>query len=377
MDQGHARPGAGTRRRHPLTGMRIVVAVGTRPEIIKMAPVYRAAIARGHETLLLHTGQHYSGSMSGQFFGELELPDPDRDLGVGSGSHPAQLAAILAAAEPVLAAWRPDAVLVEGDTNSVLGVALAARTMGLRVGHVEAGLRSRDLSMPEELNRTLVDHLAADLFAPTPGAVANLAAEGVTSGVLMTGNPIVDELERQRPAAQATGAAARFGLEPSRYALATVHRAENTEDPERLRGIVDGLAQVAAAHDLPVLVALHPRTADRLERHGIGLGPAIRVVPPLGYHEFLGLEESAALILTDSGGVQEEACVLGVPCVTLRDNTERPESIEVGANLLAGAAPEAIVAAASAMIGRHGSWTQPFGDGRAGGRIIEVLESDA
>ena len=179
-----------------------------------MAPVYRAAVARGHETLLLHTGQHYSGSMSGQFFGELELPDPDRDLGVGSGSHPTQLAAILAAAEPVLADWRPDAVLVEGDTNSVLGVALAARTMGLRVGHVEAGLRSRDLSMPEELNRTLVDHLAADLFAPTPGAVDNLAAEGVTSGVRMTGNPIVDELERQRPAAQATGAAMQFGLEP-------------------------------------------------------------------------------------------------------------------------------------------------------------------
>jgi UDP-N-acetylglucosamine 2-epimerase (non-hydrolysing) len=353
--------------------MRIVVAVGTRPEIIKMAPVYRAAQTQGHQVLLLHTGQHYSDSLSGWFFTELGLADPDADLAVGSGSHPSQLAAVIAAAEPVLADWRPDAVLVEGDTNSVLGVALAARTMGLRVGHVEAGLRSRDMTMPEELNRILVDHLAADLFAPTPGAVVNLAAEGVHAGVRMTGNPIVDELERQRPAARAAASPAHFGLEPRRYALATVHRAENTESAARLRGIFDGMATVSSAHELPVLVALHPRTADRLERHGISVAPSIRIVPPIGYQAFLGLEEAAALILTDSGGVQEEACVLGVPCVTLRDNTERPETIEVGANVLAGADPVAIAAAVTRMLGRDAGWAQPFGDGQAGARIVESL----
>lgn len=353
--------------------MRIVVAVGTRPEIIKMAPVYRAAVERGHETLLLHTGQHYSDSMSGRFFAELGLPVPDRDLGVGSGSHPSQLAAILAATEPILAGWRPDAVLVEGDTNSVLGVALAARTMGLRVGHVEAGLRSGDLTMPEELNRVLVDHLAADLFAPTPGAIENLSAEGVTAGVRMTGNPIVDELLRQRPIARATGSPALFGLEPGHYALATVHRAENTESPERLGGIFHGLASVASVLGMPVLVALHPRTAERLERHGVPVDASVRIVPPLGYHAFLGLQDAAALILTDSGGVQEEACVLGVPCVTLRDNTERPETVDVGANVLAGANPTAIATAAATMIVRAGSWAQPFGDGQAGARIVDSL----
>ncbi|HEY8199314.1 MAG TPA: UDP-N-acetylglucosamine 2-epimerase, partial [Candidatus Limnocylindrales bacterium] len=194
--------------------MRIVIAVGTRPEIIKMAPVHRAAVAAEHETMLLHTGQHYSDAMSGQFLDQLGLPVPAADLGVGSGSHPAQLAAVLSASEPVLADWRPDVVLVEGDTNSVLGVALAARTMGIRVGHVEAGLRSNDLAMPEELNRILVDHLAADRFAPTATAAENLASEGIVQGVVVTGNTIVDELERQLPAAIATESAAAFGLEP-------------------------------------------------------------------------------------------------------------------------------------------------------------------
>ena len=354
--------------------MKIAIEVGTRPEIIKMAPVVRACIARGVDYLLLHTGQHYSFEMDGVFFRELDLPQPHLNLEVGSGSQAYQIAAIVRGMEPVIERERPDVMLVEGDTNSVLATALTAQKLGVPVGHVEAGLRSYDRTMPEEINRILTDHLSEHLFAPTSRSRDILRGEGVAeTRIHVTGNTVVDEVLRQRDRARDPRVLERFGVTAGRFALATVHRAENTDHEVRLRGIFEGLARSGRGLGLPVLAALHPRTTQRLESFGVSLDGSVRALPPLGYLEFLALHAEAALMLTDSGGLQEEACCLGVPCVTLRDNTERPESVEVGANVLAGADPDRIVAAAQAMRERRGGWTNPFGDGNSGERIVDIL----
>jgi UDP-N-acetylglucosamine 2-epimerase (non-hydrolysing) len=352
----------------------IAIVVGTRPEIIKMAPIVRACIARGVPFMLLHTGQHYSHELDGVFFDELGLPAPHRNLSVGSGTATYQIGAIISGMAPILAETRPDVLLVEGDTNSVLAAALAAHKSGMRVGHVEAGLRSYDRTMPEEVNRVLTDHVSDILFAPTDTARSILRGEGIAdSRIHVTGNTVVDELLLQRPRADRAGLLERFGVNDRDYALATVHRAENTDAPARLRGIVDGLAAAAAALGVPVLAALHPRTVTRLREQGLDAGASVRVLPPLGYLDFLGLEAHAALVLTDSGGLQEEACVLRVPCVTLRDNTERPESVEVGANVLAGTDPARIARCARAMVAKPRDWPNPFGDGHSGERIVGLL----
>lgn len=354
--------------------MKIAIVVGTRPEIIKMAPVVRACIARGTPYLLLHTGQHYSFEMDGVFFQELGLPAPHTNLEVGSGTQPYQIATILAGFEPLLAKERPDVVLVEGDTNSVLAAALCAQKMGIAVGHVEAGLRSYDRNMPEEINRILTDQLSEHLYAPTEKSRAILVGEGVDpKRIHVTGNTVVDELLLQKNRTGGPALFAKYGVEPGRYALATVHRAENTDHEARLRGIFEGLTRSAASLGVPVLAALHPRTTARLGSLGLAVDGAVRALPPLPYLDFLGLHASAKVVLTDSGGLQEEACSLRVPCVTLRDNTERPESVDVGANVLAGAEPDAIVAAARTMSARSRDWANPFGDGKAGERIVDLL----
>jgi UDP-N-acetylglucosamine 2-epimerase (non-hydrolysing) len=353
--------------------VKIAIEVGTRPEIIKMAPVIRACIARGVESRILHTGQHYSFEMDGVFFQELGLPAPHLNLEVGSGSQAYQIAAIVRGMEPVIEREKPDVVLVEGDTNSVLATALAAQKLGVPVGHVEAGLRSYDRTMPEEINRILTDHLSEFLFAPTEHSRGILRGEGVAeSRIHVTGNTVVDEVLLQRERARDPKVLERFGVKSGRFALATVHRAENTDHESRLRGIFEGLARCGRELDLPVLAALHPRTTKRLESHGVSLDGTVRALPPLPYLEFLALHLEAGLMLTDSGGLQEEACCLGVPCVTLRDNTERPESVEVGANHLAGADPDVILEAARAMKDRRG-WPNPFGDGKSGERIVDIL----
>ncbi len=353
---------------------KVAIIVGTRPEIIKMAPLVRACAERAVPYLLLHTGQHYSYEMDGVFFEELGLPAPHTNLAVGSGTQAYQIGAIIAGVAPIYERERPDWVLVEGDTNSVLAAGLAAQKLGLRVGHVEAGLRSYDRAMPEEINRILTDHLSDHLYAPTTASERILRGEGVTADrIFVTGNTVVDELEQQRPRALARDTAGRFGVRPRQYALATVHRAENTDNEARLRGIVRGLSQAAAATGLEVLCAVHPRTTQRLGVLDLAWGEGVRALPPLPYLDFLGLHAQAALTLTDSGGLQEEACCLGVPCVTLRDNTERPESVEVGANVLVGADAAAIVEGARTMLGRAGSWPNPFGDGRAAHHILDAL----
>jgi UDP-N-acetylglucosamine 2-epimerase (non-hydrolysing) len=353
---------------------KVAIIVGTRPEIIKMAPLVRACAERGVPYRLLHTGQHYSYEMDGVFFEELGLPTPHENLSVGSGTQAYQIGAIVTGLIPIYARDRPEWVLVEGDTNSVLAAGLAAHKLGHRVGHVEAGLRSYDRGMPEEINRILTDQLSDHLYAPTEGSRRILLGEGVQTGrIFVTGNTVVDELMLQRPRAESRDVHTRFGVEPRRYAVATVHRAENTDAEARLRGIVGGLSGVAATTGLEVLCAVHPRTTQRLAALGADWGPGVRALPPLPYLDFLGLHAKAALTLTDSGGLQEEACCLGVPCVTLRDNTERPESVEVGANVLVGATSDAIVGGARTMLGRANGWQNPFGDGRAAHHILDAL----
>ncbi len=309
--------------------MRIVSVVGTRPQLIKAAalgPALRAV----HEEVFVDTGQHYDEAMAGAFFAELSLPQPDHALGVGGGSHAEQTARMLLALEPVLLAERPDAVLVYGDTNSTLAGALTAAKLGIPVAHVEAGLRSFDRRMPEELNRVVADHLARWLFAPTPAAVANLAAEGVTEGVLQVGDLMADLASRigrevRDPAALAEVAARlRLALAPGGYAFATVHRAEN-RDPDAMRAWARILEDAAATR--PVVLALHPGTRAALEGAGVALDPRVRVVPPQGYRTTLTLQLHAAAVLTDSGGVQREAAWLRTPCLVLRDRTEWVEAV--------------------------------------------------
>jgi UDP-N-acetylglucosamine 2-epimerase (non-hydrolysing) len=354
--------------------VKIAVVVGTRPEIIKMAPVVRACQACGVPYVFCHTGQHYSYELDGVFFRELDLPAPHYNLHVGSGSQAYQIGAIVAGLEPILKLERPDVLMVEGDTNSVLAAGLTAQKMGILVGHVEAGLRSYDRRMPEEINRILTDHLADYLFAPTQRAREILLGEGIAAErVHVTGNTVVDELLQQRARAERPELFGRFGVKAGAFALATVHRMENVENEHRLRDIFQGLADTGRALEMPVLAALHPRTTSRLSTLGPVTASAVRALPPLGYLEFLGLHTGAALMLTDSGGLQEEACCLRVPCVTLRDNTERPESIEVGANVLAGTDPGRIVACALAMRQRARDWPNPFGDGKSGVRIVDLV----
>lgn len=355
----------------------ITLVLGTRPEIIKFSPVIRAAEAAAIDYCVIHTGQHYSFEMDQVFFTELDLPAPAFNLDVGSGTHAVQTGAIMAGVERVLLEHGSSEVLVQGDTNTVLAGALAAKKLQIRVGHVEAGLRSFDRTMPEEINRVVADHIADHLFAPTETSRSNLLAEGIADEkITVTGNTIVDALyQNRRIAEEKCDTLQAMGLKSREYLLATVHRAENVDTRARLTGVLEGLTRVHADTGLPVIVPVHPRTAKMIDQ--FSLDPrGITLVPPQGFLEFLQLESEAALVLTDSGGVQEETCILQVPCVTLRENTERPETITVGANLLAGTDPGRIQQAATTMLGRARDWINPFGDGKAGERILRVCTAE-
>ncbi|MFH0846716.1 MAG: UDP-N-acetylglucosamine 2-epimerase (non-hydrolyzing) [Chloroflexota bacterium] len=354
--------------------MKIAIILGTRPEIIKMSPIVRECERLNLDYFILHAGQHYSYGLNDVFFEKLGLPEPRYNLGSGSGSHAAQTAKILIGAEKVLSKDTPDMVLVEGDTNTVLAGALAAAKLHIKVGHVEAGLRSYNRRMPEEINRVLTDHCADYLFAPTAGARNNLLGEGISSDrIYVTGNTIVDAIHQNLDIARKKGdALSTLRLAPSEYFLVTLHREENVDDPKRLASIIKGLDRVASEFHLPVVYPIHPRSRKMLTR--FRLEPQnLKLIEPLDFLDFLQLEGNARLILTDSGGVQEEACILGVPCVTLRDDTERPETIAVGANVLAGAAPSKIVQGTHLMLGRERNWLNPFGDGTAGRQIVKII----
>jgi len=352
----------------------IAVVFGTRPEIIKMAPVIRQLEERKVDFFILHTGQHYSYELDKVFFEQLKLTRAKYNLEVGSGSHAIQTARILTGVEKVLQDENADTILVEGDTNSVLAAALAAVKLHRKVGHVEAGLRSYDRNMPEEINRKLTDHCSDYLFAPTNKAREILLGEGIAEDrITVTGNTIVDAIYQNIQIARAQGNALdTLHLIPKEYFLVTLHRQENVDDRARFTSIMAGLNEVAASFNLPVVYPIHPRSRKMMTEFGLAPGK-LTLIDPLDFLGFIQVESNAGLIFTDSGGVQEEACILNVPCVTLRENTERPETIDAGANVLAGTLPDRILQCTDLMLGRKNNWQNPFGDGKAGERIVRII----
>lgn len=351
--------------------------VGTRPNMMKMASLARALAEDGtFELRLVHTGQHYDERMSGVFFDELGLPEPAHRLGSGSGSQGAQTARILTAYEEVLLAERPRGVVVVGDVTSTMACALAAAKLGVSVAHVEAGLRSGDRAMPEEINRVVTDALADLLLVSDPDGLGHLAREGrPREAVRYVGNVMVDTLLRELPAARDSNLLARLGLAPGHYAYLTLHRPSNVDDPAVLRGLLGAAAEIA--RETPVLFAVHPRTRARMAQVGLPDPPAagILAVEPLGYRDSLRAIQCARAVLTDSGGIQEESSVLRVPCLTLRWNTERPVTVELGSSELVGNDPERIRAAWRRVC--DGRWKQaadiPLWDGHAAERVVRCL----
>jgi UDP-GlcNAc3NAcA epimerase len=349
--------------------MKVVTVIGARPQFIKAAAVSRE-LRKRHQELLVHTGQHYDYKMSGIFFDGLDLPMPDVNLEVGSSSHGCQTGAMLSKIEEVLVAERPDWMLVYGDTNSTLAGALAASKLSIPVAHVEAGLRSFNRRMPEEINRVVADHLSNVLLCPSQTAVDNLANEGIQSNVHLVGDVMLDVLNwaRARTAGVANGID-RLGLEKGRYVLATIHRAENTDDNARLAGILEALNALAE----PVVFPVHPRTRKIIGNVNGRLGSHVHLVDPVGYLEMVATSAAARVILTDSGGLQKEAYWLGVPCVTLRDETEWVETVAAGWNILVGSDRRRILDAA-----RHfaptGARPSLYGDGAAAARCVDLLQ---
>ena len=354
----------------------VSIVLGTRPEIIKLSPVIRECERLGLAYFILHTGQHYSYSMDRVFFEQLELPEAKYNLDVGSGSHGEQTGKMLMGIERILLKEKPDVVLVEGDTNTVLAGALAAVKLGVKVGHVEAGLRSYDRQMPEEINRVLADHSSDLLFAPTEKSRSILIGEGICEEkIFVTGNTIVDAVyQNLEIAKKKSDVKRRLGIGDGDYFLVTVHRQENVDNEERFRGILKGLEILQKEFGFKIVYPIHPRAKKQLEAFNVEV-KGVMLVEPLDYLDFLQLESNAKLVLTDSGGVQEETCILRVPCVTLRDNTERPETLEVGANVLAGTNPNQIVDKVRTMLDSGTNWENPFGDGEAARRIVQVLRN--
>jgi UDP-N-acetylglucosamine 2-epimerase (non-hydrolysing) len=360
--------------------VKVLHVVGARPNFMKIAPVMEGLRSGAHEGIsqrLLHTGQHYDEKMARVFFEELGLPRPDRDLGVGSGSQAEQTAALLVGLERAIAEERPDLVVVVGDVNSTMAAALVASKAGVLLAHVEAGLRSFDRTMPEEINRMVTDRLSDLLFTPSRDADANLEREGAPrEAIRFVGNVMIDTLLLHRPRAPWERVSRELGLADRGYALVTLHRPANVDDPVRFRKILGHLREVA--RDYPILFPVHPRTARRIAEAGLAEESAfLRTTEPLGYLDFLAAMDHAALVLTDSGGIQEETTVLGVPCFTLRDNTERPITISQGTNTLVGADGERLPEAYRRLReegGRRTSAAPPeLWDGRAGARIAKVI----
>jgi UDP-N-acetylglucosamine 2-epimerase (non-hydrolysing) len=356
---------------------RVMLVAGARPNFMKVAPIMAALRRRADiEQLLVHTGQHYDRNLSAVFFEELDLPRPDLNLAVGSGSHAAQTAAVMVALERPCLEWQPDVVVVVGDVNSTLAAALVAAKLGIPVAHVEAGLRSCDWSMPEEINRVLTDRLSHLLFTTERAAADNLQREGIPAErIHFVGNVMIDSLLAHRERARALAMPARMGVPPGGYALVTLHRPSNVDSRDGLAPILDALAKLAVR--TPVLFPVHPRTRERIGEYGLEsrLG-SVRLIDPAGYLEFLSLLDSAGVVLTDSGGVQEETTVLGVPCLTLRPNTERPITLTEGTNRLVALDRDSILTAAEEALAPANGRTDrvpELWDGHAGERIARVL----
>lgn len=351
--------------------MKIITVLGARPQFIKAAPLSEA-LRKRHEEKIVHTGQHYDYQMSDVFFEELGIPKPDYFLGVGSKQHGAQTGEMLTGVEDVLLKEKPDWVLVFGDTNSTLAGALAASKLHIPIAHVEAGLRSYNRQMPEEVNRVLTDHISTLMFCPTDQAVKNLSLEGLTKGVIRTGDVMADALYYHARRAEERSMPETLRYPKKSYLLATVHRAENTDDPSRLAGIIQAFTQI----DGQIVLPLHPRTKKLLQDHHLTIPENVEVIEPVGYLEMILLEKEAELILTDSGGVQKEAYLWQVPCVTLRDETEWVETVHTGWNTLTGAKTENIVAAVRSYRNKPlpPYLDNLYGNGRASEEIVAQME---
>jgi UDP-N-acetylglucosamine 2-epimerase (non-hydrolysing) len=361
--------------------LKVINVVGARPNFMKVAPIVAAMKKRPNDflPLVLHTGQHYDVSMSDAFFTDLDLPNPDIHLGVGSASHAAQTAAIMERFEPVVLREQPDWVLVVGDVNSTIACSLVCVKLGIKVAHVEAGLRSRDRTMPEEINRLLTDQIADLLFTPSADADQNLLAEGIPrERIRFVGNIMIDSLFTNLNRASACKIKSRLGVTERQYAVLTLHRPSNVDNRETFERILTAL-EVIAAH-LPIIFPVHPRTRKTIAQFGlndrIAASTNIRLIEPLGYLDFLNLYSGARLLLTDSGGIQEETTALGIPCLTLRENTERPITVEMGTNVIVGTDTKKIVSEAAAILkggGAKKAQQPPLWDGQTADRILDVL----
>jgi UDP-N-acetylglucosamine 2-epimerase (non-hydrolysing) len=355
----------------------IYTIVGARPNFMKAAPIHAAFERAGVPHAIVHTGQHYDEAMSKVFFEDLGMPRPAVDLGVGSGTHGEQTGAVMVGLEKFFAANRPRAVLVVGDVNSTMAAAIVCAKMGIYCGHVEAGLRSGDWSMPEEINRTVTDAVVDLLLTPSADADRNLLAEGCAAdSIVRVGNVMIDTLHAHLPRARALEVASRFGLRPGGYVVLTLHRPSNVDEPTTLARILGAVAGIAGR--LPVVFPVHPRTRKQIQearlQGKISSSKGLIICDPLGYLEFLSLTSGARLVLTDSGGLQEESTVLGIPCLTLRENTERPITVEVGTNVLVGTDPGKIVAEAErALAGVPRGRVPELWDGHTAERIVAAL----
>ena len=361
----------------PMPKASILAVVGARPNFVKMAPVIEALAGRdGVAVRLLHTGQHYDRALSDGFIERLGMPLPDANLGVGSGSHAEQTASVLAGVEADLGEHPAELVLVAGDVNSTMAAALAATKLNVAVGHVESGLRSGDWSMPEEVNRVVTDRVSDLLLCTSADAVENLAAEGITDGVELVGNTMIDSLFRILEGVDREAALAAQGVEAGGYVLVTLHRPALVDDPERLGEVIAVLGELAA--EMPVIFPAHPRTVARMEDAGVAAPEGLRLAEPMDYADFIALEADARLVITDSGGLQEETSALGVPCLTYRDNTERPVTVELGTNTLVGVNPAALREAAKAALAAEPPAEPPripLWDGEAGARAADAALS--
>jgi UDP-N-acetylglucosamine 2-epimerase (non-hydrolysing) len=362
--------------------LKVIIVAGARPNFMKVAPIV-AAMRRRHDEfqpLLVHTGQHYDKAMSEAFFRDLEMPEPDVYLGVGSGSHAQQTAAIMQAFEPVVIKEQPDWVVVVGDVNSTLACSLVSVKLGIKVAHVEAGLRSRDRTMPEEINRLLTDQIADLLLTPSADGDENLLAEGIPhERIRLVGNIMIDSLLSQLDRAKQSTARADLGLEDKEYAVLTLHRPSNVDDTAAFVRVIEALEEIARR--LPIVFPAHPRTRKMIDELGltdrVDKIKGLLVIDPSGYLDFLQLVSGARLVLTDSGGIQEETTVLGIPCVTLRENTERPITVEMGTNTIAGTNPANIIKAAMSALDNSPNTSPPrvppLWDGHTADRILDAL----
>lgn len=364
--------------------IKVINVVGARPNFMKVAPIVEAMKRREREftPLVVHTGQHYDATMSDAFFSDLDLPEPDVYLGVGSGSHAAQTAAVMKQFEPVVLQQKPDWVLVVGDVNSTLACALVCVKLGVKVAHVEAGLRSRDRTMPEEINRLLTDQVADMLFTPSADANENLLAEGISAErIRLVGNVMIDSLYKNLERSRQSRIRQTLEVDDQNYAVLTLHRPSNVDDAHTFGRILGALEKISET--LPIVFPVHPRTRKTITELGFGERvekiEGLRLVDPLGYIDFLNLYSGAQLVLTDSGGIQEETSVLGIPCITLRENTERPITVTMGTNTIAGTDTNKVIDAAFAALKRTTRPTIniPLWDGHAADRILDALESEA